>query len=173
MLPVIGTIKTHESTRKLARRLEAGTARITTARRDAGPGPFLATVVGLGALGVVTRMTLGTVPAFSVRQYVYEGLPYEQVAEHFGAIMASAYSVSLFTDWRSSRIRQAWLKRRADAVESPEPEPRWLGGRLAHGPRNPVPGMPPRVLHRAARAARALARTPAALPPRVHPQLRR
>jgi putative transposase len=28
---VIGTIKTHESTRKLARRLEAGTARITTA----------------------------------------------------------------------------------------------------------------------------------------------
>jgi putative transposase len=30
-LPVIGTIKTHESTRKLARRLEAGTARITTA----------------------------------------------------------------------------------------------------------------------------------------------
>jgi putative transposase len=30
-LPVIGTIKTHESTRKLARRLEAGTAKITTA----------------------------------------------------------------------------------------------------------------------------------------------
>lgn len=30
-LPVIGTVKTHESTRKLARRLEAGTARITTA----------------------------------------------------------------------------------------------------------------------------------------------
>jgi putative transposase len=30
-LPVIGTIKTHESTRTLARRLEAGTARITTA----------------------------------------------------------------------------------------------------------------------------------------------
>jgi putative transposase len=30
-LPVIGSIKTHESTRKLARRLEAGTAKITTA----------------------------------------------------------------------------------------------------------------------------------------------
>jgi putative transposase len=30
-LPVIGRIKTHESTRKLARRLEAGTAKITTA----------------------------------------------------------------------------------------------------------------------------------------------
>jgi putative transposase len=30
-LPVIGRVKTHESTRKLARRLEAGTAKITTA----------------------------------------------------------------------------------------------------------------------------------------------
>jgi alditol oxidase len=116
---------------------------LVTARRDAGPGRFPGTVVGLGALGVVTSMTLDTVPAFSVRQYVYEGLPYEQVAEHFDAIMSGAYSVSLFTDWRSARIRQAWLKRRADAADSPEPEPRWLGGRLADGPRNPVPGMPP------------------------------
>lgn len=37
-LPRLGTIKTHESTRKLARRLEAGTARIlsATVRREAG-----------------------------------------------------------------------------------------------------------------------------------------
>ncbi|MFF1262736.1 MULTISPECIES: helix-turn-helix domain-containing protein [unclassified Streptomyces] len=38
VLPVLGRIKTHESTRKLARRLEAGTARImsATVRREAG-----------------------------------------------------------------------------------------------------------------------------------------
>ncbi|MEV6700936.1 IS607 family element RNA-guided endonuclease TnpB [Streptomyces sp. NPDC051453] len=38
VLPVLGRIKTHESTRKLARRLEAGTARIMSAtlRREAG-----------------------------------------------------------------------------------------------------------------------------------------
>ena len=37
-LPRVGTITTHESTRKLARRLETGTARIlsATVRRDAG-----------------------------------------------------------------------------------------------------------------------------------------
>ena len=37
-LPRVGQIKTHESTRKLARRLEAGTARIlsATVRRDGG-----------------------------------------------------------------------------------------------------------------------------------------
>jgi len=115
---------------------------LVTVSRDADPGRFCGTVVGLGALGIVTRLTLDTVPAFNVRQYVYEGMPYEQVAEHFDEIASSAYSVSLFTDWRSPRIRQAWLKRRADAVDSPAPEPRWMGGRLADGPRNPVPGMP-------------------------------
>jgi IS605 OrfB family transposase len=38
VLPMLGRIKTHESTRKLARRIEAGTARITSAtvRREAG-----------------------------------------------------------------------------------------------------------------------------------------
>ncbi len=115
---------------------------LVTVRRDAGPGRLSAMVVGLGALGIVTRLTLDTLPAFNVRQYVYESLPYEQVAEHFDEIMSSAYSVSLFTDWRSPQIRQAWLKRRADASDSAAPEPRWMGGRLADSPRNPVPGMP-------------------------------
>jgi alditol oxidase len=116
---------------------------VVTAGRDTDPGSFPGVVVALGALGIVTRLTLDTVPAFDVRQYVYEDLPYEQVSEHFGQIVSSAYSVSLFTDWRSPRIRQAWLKRRADAADAWAPEPRWMGGRLADGPRNPVPGMSP------------------------------
>ncbi len=116
---------------------------VVTASRAADPAEFPAMVVSLGALGIVTRLTLDTVPAFNIRQYVYEDLPYEQVSEHFDAIMASAYSVSLFTDWRVPRIRQAWLKRRADTADSWAPRPLWMGGRLADGPRNPVPGMPP------------------------------
>ena len=115
---------------------------LVTVSRDGDPGWFRGAVVSLGALGVVTRMTLDTVPAFDLRQFVYEDLPYEQVAEHFGEITSSACSVSLFTDWRRPRIRQAWLKRRADAADSPDPAPRWMGGRLADGPRHPVPGMP-------------------------------
>ncbi len=115
---------------------------IVTLRRDGDPGRLSGTVVGLGALGIVTALTLDTVPAFDIRQYVYEGLPCEQVAEHFDEIMSSAYSVSLFTDWRRPRVRQAWLKRRADTVDAWAPEPRWMGGRRADGPRNPVPGMP-------------------------------
>jgi alditol oxidase len=116
---------------------------VVTVRRDQDPAGFPGIVVGLGALGIVTRLTLDTVPAFDVRQYVYEDLPFEQVTRHFDEIMASAYSVSLFTDWRAPRIRQAWLKRRADAADGWVPEPRWMGGRPADGPRHPVPGMPP------------------------------
>jgi alditol oxidase len=116
---------------------------LMTVSREADPGWFPGTVVALGALGIVTRLTLDTVPAFDIRQYVYEDLPAGQVTEHFGEIVSSAYSVSLFTDWRRPGIRQAWLKRRADAPGSGAAGPRWMGGRLADGPRHPVPGMSP------------------------------
>jgi alditol oxidase len=116
---------------------------LVTVSREADPGRFPGTVVALGALGIVTRLTLDTVPAFDIRQYVYEDLPAGQVTEHFDEIVSAAYSVSLFTGWRGPRIRQAWLKRRADAPGSGAAGPRWMGGRLADGPRHPVPGMSP------------------------------
>jgi xylitol oxidase len=123
--------------------LVAADGDVVTVSRDRDPAEFPGVVVGLGAFGIVTALTLDTVPAFDVRQYVYEDLPFEQVTRHFDEIMGSAYSVSLFTDWRAPRIRQAWLKRRADAADGWRPEPRWMGGRLADGLRHPVPGMPP------------------------------
>lgn len=116
---------------------------LVTVSRDGDPDRFPGVVVGLGAVGIVTRMTLDTLPAFEVRQYVYDDLALEQVTEHFDEIAGSAYSVSLFTDWRGLLFRQAWLKRRTDVTDSWAPEPRWMGGRLADGPRNPVPGMDP------------------------------
>lgn len=44
-LPRLGTLKTHESTRKLARRLEAGTARITTATLSVEAGRWYVSFV--------------------------------------------------------------------------------------------------------------------------------
>jgi xylitol oxidase len=114
---------------------------LVTLSRDADPGRFPGAVVALGALGIVTRLTLHTVPTFAVRQYVYEDLPAGQVTRHLDEIFGSAYSVSLFTDWRGPVFRQAWLKRRADAPGAAVAGPDWMGGRLADGPRNPVPGM--------------------------------
>ena len=114
---------------------------VITMSREANGDQFCGAVVGLGAPGVVISLSLDIVPAFDVRQYVYENLPREQLDEHLTDIFASAYSVSLFTDWRGSHIRQVWLKQRVGEHDSPEPEPRWYGALPADGPRNPVPGM--------------------------------
>jgi alditol oxidase len=118
------------------------TGDLVTVSRDDPGSPLAATVVALGALGIVTRLTLDTVPAFDLCQYVYDQLPLEQVTEHFAQILASGYSVSLFTGWRRELAFQAWLKCRADAPGGPPP-PGWMGGRRAAGPRHPIPGADP------------------------------
>ena len=47
---------------------------------------FRGAVVGLGALGVITRLTLDVQPRFTMRQYVYENLPLAQMKEHLSLI---------------------------------------------------------------------------------------
>ena len=74
---------------------------------------FEGMVVGLGALGVVTRLTLDVQPAFEVRQRVFEGLRWEALAEHFDDIVSCAYSVSVFTRYDGNDVR-VWVKSRAD-----------------------------------------------------------
>ena len=81
-----------------------------------GDPDFAGMVVSLGCLGIVTQVTLDIVPTFQVRQDVYEGVSWESIADNFDAIMASAYSVSMFTDWGDAGAGQAWLKARADAT---------------------------------------------------------
>ena len=71
------------------------------------------TVVGLGALGIVTTLTLDVEPTYDVRQDVWTDLPYAAVAEHLDEITGSGYSVSLFTDFSNAGFAQAWVKSRA------------------------------------------------------------
>lgn len=82
--------------------------------RDAIGDRFDGCVVSLGALGVVTKVTLAVSPSFDVRQDVFENLAHADLRESFEQIVSSAYSVSLFTDWRRDAINQIWFKRRAD-----------------------------------------------------------
>src|SRR6202163_2352740 len=56
---------------------------------------FRGAVVGLGALGVITKVTLDIEPTYTMRQYVYETLPLSAMRDHFDAIESSGYSVSL------------------------------------------------------------------------------
>jgi xylitol oxidase len=109
--------------------------------RAADSDRFHGMVVGLGAFGVVTALTLRIVPAFQVRQYVYEHLPRTHLDKHFDEIFASAYSVSLFTDWTEPHMTQVWLKQLAGDDTEPPP-PRWMDATLADGPRHPVRGLP-------------------------------
>jgi xylitol oxidase len=75
---------------------------------------FQGAVVGLGAIGVITKLTLDVQPTFMMRQYVYENLPLNAVKEHFDAIESAGYSVSLFTDWQKQRMNEVWIKSRIE-----------------------------------------------------------
>ncbi|WP_405551930.1 FAD-binding protein [Streptomyces sp. NBC_01171] len=109
---------------------DGGTLRI--ARDDAR---FDGAVTSLGALGVVTALTLDLEPAYEVEQHVFVELPLDGL--EYETVAASAYSVSLFTDWRAPGFRQVWLKRRTDQAPVYFP---WAAP--AAGAMHPVPGMP-------------------------------
>ncbi|MEP6631977.1 MAG: FAD-binding protein [Lapillicoccus sp.] len=79
-----------------------------------GDADFDGTVVGLGALGIVTRLTLEVEPTYDVRQDVWTDLPGDAVEERLDEITGSGHSVSLFTDFSSRDFAQAWVKSRAD-----------------------------------------------------------
>ncbi|HZR48748.1 MAG TPA: D-arabinono-1,4-lactone oxidase [Streptosporangiaceae bacterium] len=111
---------------------------LATINRDTHPD-FPGMVTALGALGIVTSVTLDLVPAYTVRQWVYEDLPHRRLETDFAEIFASAYSVSVFTDWRPSHAVRVWRKQTTDAA----PPQRWLDGRLSSTQLNPVPGMDP------------------------------
>ena len=109
--------------------------------RDHHGEQFRGAVVGLGGLGVVTKLTLDIVPTFDMRQDVYENLPLARLEDHFDEILSSAYSVSLFTDWRSARFNQVWCKRRVTDSAPFELEPELFEATLAASPRHPIAGL--------------------------------
>jgi xylitol oxidase len=59
---------------------------VVTLSRERDGERFLGAVVGLGALGVVTNVTLNVQPAFSMRQTVYENLSLSHLEHHFDEI---------------------------------------------------------------------------------------
>lgn len=106
-----------------------------------GDDDFPGAVVSLGALGIVTRVTLGLEPSYQVEQRVYEGLSVDAALDNFDAITSGATSVSLFTTWQNPDvIDQVWHKRRPDRdADAPATV---FGAEPASGPRHPVPGNP-------------------------------
>jgi xylitol oxidase len=99
---------------------------------------FRGGVVGLGALGVITRITLRIQPTFVVRQYVYENVPLSEATNHFDDIQSTGYSVSLFTDWKNKRINEVWIKSRIEGGQAFDGPPEFFGGKRATKNLHPI-----------------------------------
>lgn len=104
-----------------------------------GEPDFDGVVVNLGALGVVTRISLDVEPAYEVRQRVFEGLSWDALLGHFDEITSRGYSFSVWTRW-DAPIEQVWIKSRvADETERGEDD--LFGAVAATEDRHPIPGL--------------------------------
>lgn len=102
-----------------------------------GDPDFAGAVVSLGALGVVTRVTLDVEAAYGVAQRVYPAVPWELLVPEFDAVFGAGYSVSAFTDW-TDRGADIWLKSRDVG-----PPTGLLGVNSAEVESHPIPGIDP------------------------------
>ncbi|MFD9396334.1 FAD-binding protein [Streptomyces sp. NPDC060000] len=117
------------------REVEIVTADGSTVVIGRGDRRFGGAVTSLGALGVVTALTLDLEPGYQVEQHLFTELPLDGL--DFETVAAAAYSVSLFTDWAAPGFRQVWLKRRTDQPLGDFP---WATPAVEA--LHPVPGMP-------------------------------
>jgi xylitol oxidase len=119
--------------------LVTASGEVVTAAR--GDPDFDGLVVGLGALGAVTRVTLDVEPAYQVRQRTFQDLPWTSLFERFDEVTSAGYSVSLFTRWTAT-VDQVWVKSRV--TERPEQvRGDLLGAVPATADRHPILGIDP------------------------------
>jgi len=126
------------STAVTALKLVTATGDVATLSRSTDANTFAGAVVNLGALGVVTELTLDVRPSFTMRQHVYERMPLASVKDHFDTIQASGYSVSLFTDWQQEHVNEVWIKSLVDGGSTFDAPPEFFGARRATRNLHPI-----------------------------------
>jgi xylitol oxidase len=99
---------------------------------------FAGCVVSLGALGAIVRVELEVEPTYEVTQSVLEHIPWSVLSGDLRTVMASTYSVSLFTLWEGE-VTQGWFKARTDRSGSVRPETDRIGSTQAEQDQ-PKPG---------------------------------
>ncbi len=124
------------------RALELITSDGDVLRVSRGDPDFAGMVVGLGALGVITRLTLDVQPSFQVRQHVFEHLDWNTLWEQFDDVTSGAYSVSLFTDFGET-VDEVWLKQRVDSQSMEQLPEEFLGAVAAKTALHPVRSLAP------------------------------
>ncbi|MBT8183954.1 MAG: FAD-binding protein [Eudoraea sp.] len=98
-----------------AMELVTGAGDVIKLNKSDNEAEFNGAVVHLGALGILTKVTLNLQKTFEVRQDVFQDLPLQSLRDHFDDILSAGYSVSLFTDWLNQNVSQVWIKRKMDA----------------------------------------------------------
>jgi xylitol oxidase len=111
---------------------------VHTLSREKEADTFHGAVVNLGALGVITSMTLDIRPTFMVSQYVYENMPMAVMQDNFDQIMSAGYSVSLFTDWQSESFTEVWVKVHEKEAAAWGAQPEFFGARAATANLHPI-----------------------------------
>jgi xylitol oxidase len=117
-----------------------GKGDVVTVSRSKNPEVFEGTVVNLGALGVVTKLTLDLLPTFQMKQAVYLDLPMADLQQHFETIQEQGYSVSLFTDWRNKNIGEVWIKSIVEESGNLSSPNELFGAKQASGNVHPISG---------------------------------
>jgi xylitol oxidase len=102
-------------------------------RREMDRDTFNGAVVALGALGIVTELTLDIEPAFEMSQRVHLGVTLDELRDRLNDVFGAGYSVSAFTNWYDGEA-SVWVKRRVD-----RPLVELTAGRNARHNVHPVP----------------------------------
>lgn len=95
---------------------------------------FAGVPIGLGSLGIVTTVTLDVIPAFDMKQTVFEDLRWEHFVERFDALFNAGYSVSAFHRFGPT-VEQLWVKQLAEADDA---DPTMIGGLPAPHDLHPI-----------------------------------
>jgi xylitol oxidase len=110
--------------------------------RENNPEEFCGAVVGLGGIGVITKVTLSIQPTFDVQQFVYVGTSLAALNDSFDWAMSQGYSVSIFTNWKDDALNQVWVKRRCIKDEQFVPVDSIAGAKLARVNMHPIVTLP-------------------------------
>jgi xylitol oxidase len=102
-----------------------------------GDEDFHGTVVSLGALGVVSSVTLDVEPTYHMRQQVFDNLDWDVLYDQCDDVMSAADSVSLFTDYGDT-VDQVWVKSRVDPANPAVLPDSFNGAMAARYPLHPV-----------------------------------
>lgn len=133
-----GVTKGNLSTAVRAMTFVDGRGEVVTTRR--GDETFAGLVVHLGAIGLVTSLTLDLVPAVDLHQRAYVDLPADTLAAHLDEVMGGADSVSCFTRWQDGVVDTVLHKSTGDPDDDPEDV---FGAARATERRHPIAGLDP------------------------------